>query len=81
MDEKIKKKGGAALVGVKTNLVDLVWGEKRPPRPQEKIKPLPLNFTGKKLEDKIDALRKDLEKKKSAGLIICRHFLCCSPGM
>lgn len=69
--EKIKKKGGGALVGVKTNLVDAVWGNKRPPRPQEKIKTLPLKFAGKDFAEKIDDLRKELDKKKSAGLIVC----------
>lgn len=69
--EKIKKKGGDALVAVKHNLVDAVWGDSRPPRPQEKIKTLPLEFSGKKFEEKLDDLRKELEKKKSAGLIVC----------
>lgn len=72
LGEKIKKKGGAALIGVKTNLVDAIWGIGRPSRPQEKIKTLPLEFTGKSFEEKIEDLRKDLEKKKSAGLIVCR---------
>lgn len=70
--EKIKKKGGVALVGIKTNLVDAIWGDDRPPRPQEKIKVLPLEFSGKTFEEKIDDLRKELEKKKSSGLIVCR---------
>ncbi|KAL2052315.1 hypothetical protein ABVK25_007474 [Lepraria finkii] len=70
LEGKIKKKGGAALVGVKTNLVDVIWGDKRPPRPKEKVKVLPMKFAGKKFEDKIDDLRKELEKKKSAGLIV-----------
>ncbi|KAL6712791.1 hypothetical protein ACLMJK_009632 [Lecanora helva] len=68
--EKIKKKGGNDLVGVKTNLIDMIWGDDRPPRPQEKIKTLPLQFSGKPFENKIDDLRKELEKKKSAGLIV-----------
>ena len=71
LEEKIKKKGGAGLVAEKTNLVDAVWGDKRPPRPQEKVKYLPLEFTGKESEEKIEDLRKELDKKKSAGLIIC----------
>ena len=69
--EKIEKRGGAGLVGVTTNLVDQVWGDSRPSRPKEKIRTLPLDFTGKKLEEKIEDLRKELEKKKSAGLIVC----------
>ena len=69
--EKIKKKGGASLAAVKENLVDVVWGDKRPPRPQEKVKTHPLKFSGKKIEEKLEDLRKELDKKKSAGLIIC----------
>ena len=71
MQDEIKKKGGAALIGVKTNLVDAIWGEKRPLRPKEKVKVLPLEFAGKNFEEKIEDLRKELEKKKSAGLIVC----------
>lgn len=32
---------------------------------------LPLEFSGKYFGEKIDDLRKELEKKKSAGLIVC----------
>lgn len=64
-------------MGIKTNLVDVIWGDKRPPRPQEKVKLLPLEFTGKIFEEKIDDLRKELEKKKSAGLIVCTSALQC----
>lgn len=70
--DSIKKKGGAELVAVRTNLVDVIWGDSRPSRPKEKIKSLPLEFSGKKFEEKIEDLRKELEKKKSAGLIICK---------
>ena len=69
--EKIKKKGGGTLAAVKTNLVDEVWGDKRPPRPREKVKTHPPEFSGKKIEDKLGDLRKELDKKKSAGLIVC----------
>lgn len=68
--EKIEKKGGAGLIGVKANLVDHVWGDSRPERPKEKVRTLPLEFTGKSFEEKITDLRKELEKKKSAGLIV-----------
>ena len=79
LDEKVKKKGGAGLIGEKTNLVDIVWGDKRPPRPQEKVKPLSVEFTGKKSEEKIGDLRKELDKKKSAGFIVCTQLLDDSP--
>ncbi|CAL8582119.1 hypothetical protein XPA_007793 [Xanthoria parietina] len=70
LTEKIKKKGGAGLLGVKSNLVDLVWGDHRPARPHEKVSVLDIKFAGKKFEEKIEDLRKELDKKKSAGLIV-----------
>lgn len=69
--EKIKKKGGGKLIGIEINLVDQVWGKSRPARPNEKVKVLDERFSGKKFQEKIDDLRKELEKKKSAGLIVC----------
>ena len=51
--------------------MDVIWGDKRPLRPKEKVKVLPLEFAGKNFEEKIEDLRKELEKKKSAGLIVC----------
>ncbi|KAI9677473.1 MAG: hypothetical protein M1817_006427 [Caeruleum heppii] len=69
--EKIKKKGGSNLVGVTQNLVDVVWSDARPARPNEPVKVLGTEFTGKKFEEKIDDLRKELEKKKSAGFVVC----------
>ncbi len=36
--DKIKKKGGKDLVGVAANLVDEVWGSKKPARPNEPVK-------------------------------------------
>ena len=71
LSEKIKKKGGAELLGVKANLVDLVWANERPPRPNEKVSVLDVEFAGKKFAEKIEDLRKELDKKKSAGLIVC----------
>lgn len=58
-------------MGVKTNLVDQIWGKDRPSRPNESVKALGLEFSGKKFQEKIDDLRKELEKKKSAGLVVC----------
>ncbi|KAL8836861.1 MAG: hypothetical protein Q9170_002752 [Blastenia crenularia] len=70
LTDRIKKKGGAQLVGIKDNLVDFVWGDNRPPRPHEKVSVLDIKYAGKKFEDKIEDLRKELDKKKSAGIII-----------
>ncbi|EEP79358.1 hypothetical protein UREG_04204 [Uncinocarpus reesii 1704] len=69
LSDTIKGSGGS-LVGVPDNLVDLVWGESRPPRPSEPVRAHPLEYTGKSFEDKVEDLRKELSKKKKAGMII-----------
>jgi Xaa-Pro aminopeptidase len=70
LQESLKKKSNASLVGIKENLVDEVWGFQRPPRPTEKVKALPEKYSGKKFQEKIEELRKELDKKKAAGIII-----------
>ncbi|KAL9601741.1 MAG: hypothetical protein Q9219_002352 [cf. Caloplaca sp. 3 TL-2023] len=70
LTDRIKSKGGAQLLGINENLVDLVWGDDRPPRPNEEVSVLDIKYAGKKFEEKIEDLRKELDKKKSAGLII-----------
>jgi len=68
--EKIKKRGGNDLVAIDENLVDLVWGSERPPRPQELVNVLGQGFSGKEVKSKLEDLRKELEKKKSSGFIV-----------
>jgi Xaa-Pro aminopeptidase len=51
--------------------VDRVWGNEKPQRPNEIVKKLDLEFSGKPFEEKIADVRKELDKKKSAGLIVC----------
>jgi Xaa-Pro aminopeptidase len=68
--EKIKKKGGKDLVAVTENLVDQVWGGERPARPNEPVKVHSQEFAGKGFEEKIEDLRKELEKKKAAGFVV-----------
>lgn len=70
LSEKIKKKGGSSLKPVSENLVDTVWGKDKPARPNEKVIVLDVKYAGKKFEDKIEELRKELDKKKSAGMVI-----------
>lgn len=62
-------------MSVEANLIDRVWDEDRPGRPNEKIKVHPDKFAGKPFQEKIADLRKELGKKKKAGLIVCRLFL------
>ena len=68
--ESLNKKNGAALIGLEENLVDVVWGSARPPRPLKKIKVLPEKYSGKRFQEKIEELRKEIDKKKAAGMII-----------
>lgn len=65
-------KGGSELKPVKENLIDLVWGEARPPRPREKVRVLGLEYSGKKFEEKLEDLRRDLAKRKSLGFVVCK---------
>jgi Xaa-Pro aminopeptidase len=69
LTEKIKKKGGE-FKAVEQNLVDLVWGEQRPPRPAEKVRVQPEDFAGKTVEEKLTDLRAELAKRKSPGFVV-----------
>ncbi|PBP17058.1 metallopeptidase family M24 [Diplocarpon rosae] len=68
--EKIKKRGGHELAAVEENLIDLVWGTDRPSLPNEPIKVLAQQFSGKDLKTKLEELRKELDKRKSSGFIV-----------
>lgn len=70
LGEKVKKLGGGDLVAIEENLVDLVWGAARPPRPEEPVKLHPQNFAGKEIKTKLEELRKDLRKKNSRGFVV-----------
>lgn len=65
------EKGGSKLVGIDQNLVDIVWGDERPPRPNEKVKVHPAEYAGKSFQEKIADLRKELKTRKRAGFIVC----------
>jgi Xaa-Pro aminopeptidase len=67
--DKIKKKGGQ-YKAIDENLVDLVWGAERPTRPSEKVIVQPVEYSGKSFDEKIEDLRKELEKKKSLGFVV-----------
>lgn len=68
LDKKLKK-SKSKLVGVDQNLVDRVWRD-RPSRPAERVIVLPQKYAGKDFEEKIADLRKELDKKKTAGMVI-----------
>lgn len=68
--DKIQKAGGANLLPLEENLVDLVWAEERPSRPQEPIIVLPEKYSGKNVQSKLDELRQELQKKHAAGFVV-----------
>ena len=57
-------------MGVKDNLVDIVWGHDKPSRPTENVRVLPDQYAGKTYQEKIEDLRKELDKKRSSGFVI-----------
>jgi Xaa-Pro aminopeptidase len=69
LSETLKKKSHATLVGVSENLVDKIW-QNRPSRPTEKVIVLNEKYAGKSYKEKLDDLRKDLKKKKAAGMVV-----------
>lgn len=70
LSEKIKASGGADLIAVEDNLIDIVWGTERPRKPNQAAKLLGQGFAGKSVKAKLEDLRKELEKKKSSGFIV-----------
>ncbi len=48
LSSKLEAKG-SKLIPLSTNLVDEVWGSKRPPRPASKVFALDIKYTGRKL--------------------------------
>lgn len=66
----MQKKGSGKLESVADNLVDLVWGKDRPSRPMEKVIVLDEKYAGKSFKDKIEDVRKELEKQRKQGLIL-----------
>ncbi|KAI1448366.1 aminopeptidase-like protein [Annulohypoxylon stygium] len=70
LSEKIKKSGGKELAGIEENLVDVVWGEDKPPQPEEPVIVLDEKFAGKDAKTKLSELRAELKKKKSLGFVV-----------
>ncbi|CAA7270265.1 unnamed protein product [Cyclocybe aegerita] len=58
------------LVSLPDNLVDLVWGEDRPPRPKNGVVHLDEKYSGQSLDDKVKKVREELTKKKAKGIVV-----------
>ncbi|KAH7140541.1 putative Xaa-Pro aminopeptidase P [Dactylonectria macrodidyma] len=68
--DKIHKSGGAELIPIEENLIDLVWGAERPARPREPVSVQPDTFAGESVKNKLTKLRQELEKKHSPGFVV-----------
>lgn len=70
LTDKIHKSGGAELIPIEDNLVDLVWGAERPARPSEAVSVQPDTLAGESVKNKLTKLRQELEKKHSPGFVV-----------
>nr|XP_017519342.1 xaa-Pro aminopeptidase 2 isoform X1 [Manis javanica] len=57
---------GIELVSITANLVDLVWGSERPPVPNQPIYALQEAFTGSNWQEKVSAIRSQMQKHHNA---------------
>lgn len=60
---------GHILVPVDKNLVDLVWDDKPPP-PASPIVPLGVRYTGESWQEKVESVRREMNKKGAKALVI-----------
>ena len=58
------------MFAVPVNLVDQVWGAEKPARPSNPVIVLDEKYSGKGFALKIEAVRKELENKKSPGFVV-----------
>ncbi|PFH55096.1 hypothetical protein XA68_10753 [Ophiocordyceps unilateralis] len=70
LSEQIRKAGGAELLSLNENLIDIIWAAHRPPRPCRMVTVLPDEFAGKSVRNKITELRHELAKKNCSGFFI-----------
>ncbi|KAK2612938.1 hypothetical protein QQS21_001049 [Conoideocrella luteorostrata] len=70
LSEQIRKAGGAGLIPLAENLVDMVWSIERPPRPRQAVIVLQDELAGKSATQKIEELRQDLAKKNCPGFFV-----------
>ncbi|KDQ22465.1 hypothetical protein PLEOSDRAFT_1068796 [Pleurotus ostreatus PC15] len=61
---------GSALVSLPHNIVDLVWGQDRPPRPSAPVSHLDTKYAGEGHAEKIARLRAELRRTKAPGLAV-----------
>jgi len=61
---------GHSLIATPRNLVDVAWGPDRPDPPANPVFPLPLQYTGKPWQEKIDTVRAKMKEKSCQLLVV-----------
>ncbi|GAB0135515.1 hypothetical protein EsDP_00003850 [Epichloe bromicola] len=70
LSDQVHKAGGAGLVPLDENLVDIVWSTDRPARPRQPVTVLTDDLAGKSVTKKIMELRQELSKKNCPGFFV-----------
>ncbi|KJK75456.1 peptidase [Metarhizium anisopliae BRIP 53293] len=70
LNDQVRKAGGADLVPLDENIVDIAWGDSRPERPCQPVSVLPDELAGKPVTTKIEELRQELAKKNCPGFFV-----------
>ncbi|KAF8828291.1 hypothetical protein HHX47_DHR4000873 [Lentinula edodes] len=66
--KQAESKGSQTLVPLTTNLVDLIWGSDRPPRPKNAVVPLDEKYSGESVTSKLNRLASAVSSNTPAPL-------------
>lgn len=64
------KSNGKELVAIEQNLVDEVWEDQRPACGTDAVFDLGLEFSGKKTDEKVENVRKEMEENEATVLLV-----------
>ncbi|KAJ2251855.1 hypothetical protein GGI13_003610 [Coemansia sp. RSA 455] len=70
LKKTLNARGNGDLVAIEENLVDIVWGSQRPPRPQDKVFIHDVKYAGEAHMDKITRVRAGFESLDTDGLVV-----------
>ncbi|KAG5518749.1 hypothetical protein PMAC_002718 [Pneumocystis sp. 'macacae'] len=70
LSKKLEEQSGAKLLGSNHNLVDEVWGDKKPERPVNSVTVHPLKFAGEESYSKISKISRILKEKKAYAFLV-----------
>ncbi|CAO3597385.1 unnamed protein product [Absidia cylindrospora] len=61
---------GSTLVPIHENLVDLAWGDARPPAPKHKVTVQSIEFSGKAHDEKLKDIQNHIREKGAIGIVV-----------